>query len=292
MWVVTGSNGLIGRQLVTRVKGVKFLTVDLTNANLKPQQLFRKKDLSEIEGIIHLGAITNTREQDMRKLRRVNVEWSKKLFKLAEKLDIPFIYASSCAVYGDGSKGWSEDAEGLEPLSKYGQSKLEFDLWALKQPFKKWWGLRFSNVFGPNEEHKGDMGSLVYRGYHDIKHDGKVTLLDFKGKEAKRDFVYVKDVIINLNYLINDFCKLPGGLYNICSGQPMSWEALANMMFTAMGKPVNATFVDAEERVDLKTYQLVTEPSNKKWLNFVSFLRSPPLKYAVKDCIEEMSKDG
>ncbi|MDR1458220.1 MAG: ADP-glyceromanno-heptose 6-epimerase [Puniceicoccales bacterium] len=213
--------------------------------------------LNDIRTIFHLGACASTTESDCDYLIRNNFEYTKVLAKFAMANDCRFVYASSAATYGDGSQGMSDDDENLyslRPLNMYGYSKHLFDCYAKRQKFlDKIYGLKYFNVFGPNENHKGTMISMVNRAYNQIITNGMVTLFrshrsDYKDGEQLRDFLYVKDAVdITLFLAMVDSAmdgSPTGGLFNAGSGEAHSWIELVTPIFKVLNRPVTIDFID------------------------------------------------
>ena len=225
---------------------------------------------SDIDAILHIGAITSTTETDWELLKRYNIEYSKQLAEWAIQHDKRFIYASSAATYGDGSNGFS-DADSatrkLKPLNLYGQSKQDFDLWLLDNNYQSHaCGFKFFNVFGPNEYHKADMASLVFKAYHQILETGALRLFKsadprYRDGEFKRDFIYVMDAANVVMWALEN--PNVNGIFNLGTGNARSWNELANAMFDAMGKPRNIIYIDMPENVR-KQYQYFTEADMSK----------------------------
>ena len=298
--MITGSAGFIGSQMAAffNQKGQKKLILvdDFENQSKKTNweniayfrcisrdSLFEdnienEEIFSQISMIIHLGARTDTTEQDYKILELKNVIFSQKIWTLALKFDIPLIYASSAATYGAGELGYSDINElsfKLNPLNPYGRSKNEFDKWALnqsKQP-TNWSGLKFFNVYGPNEYHKKRMASVVYHSYLQIAKDKKVKLFksehsDFKDGHQKRDFIYVKD-IVRIIYIMTERMLHKqwetswNGLYNLGTGNAATFESLVTSVFKALNLPINIQYIDLP--LDLKNiYQYFTQADMKK----------------------------
>ncbi|MBI4549483.1 MAG: ADP-glyceromanno-heptose 6-epimerase [Candidatus Omnitrophica bacterium] len=219
----------------------------------------------DLEAIFHLGACTDTTETNKEFLWDTNYDYSRRLAEWAVKEGKRFIYASSAATYGDGERGYSDAKETipkLKPLNLYGLSKQVFDEWVLENKLeKKFVGLKFFNVFGPNEYHKGEMRSMVHKGYGQIKKDGHIRL--FKSHrpgiadgEQKRDFVYVKDVLAVILW----FWSHPqaAGIYNLGTGKAETWLSLVRAIFKAVGKPEQIEFVEMPAAIRDK-YQYWTE---------------------------------
>lgn len=224
-----------------------------------------------IDFVFHLGARTDTTEFDYSVHERLNVEYSKKIWNYCTKNDIPLVYASSAATYGAGELGYKDDhdlVEKLRPLNPYGISKNEFDKWALRQPEQPpfWAGLKFFNVYGPNEYHKERMASMVFHGFNQVKKNGKVRLFrshrpDYKDGEQLRDFIYVKDVAAVCCWLMDH--KIPSGLYNLGTGKARSFIDLITAVFTSMGMKPEIDFIDTPEDIREK-YQYFTEADMSK----------------------------
>jgi ADP-L-glycero-D-manno-heptose 6-epimerase len=230
----------------------------------------------EIGFVYHLGARTDTTEFDYSVLEKLNLDYSKQIWKYCAANSIPLIYASSAATYGGGEFGYKDDHElvlRLQPLNPYGISKNEFDKWALRQDPTvtgacppKWAGLKFFNVYGPNEYHKGRMASVIFHAFNQIKATGKVKLFrshrpDFEDGKQLRDFIYVEDVAKVCYWLLNH--QVNPGLYNLGTGEARTFEDLAKATFSAMGKKAEIDFIDIPEDIREK-YQYFTEADMKK----------------------------
>ncbi len=247
--------------------------------------------------VIHMGACSSTTEKDADYLMANNYGYSKELaLRFARKENVRFIYASSAATYGDGSKGYSDEHETahlLQPLTMYGYSKQIFDLWALRtgliHPVV---GLKYFNVFGPNEYHKGDMRSVAIRAYFQAVSGGTVRLFrsyrpDFKDGEQRRDFIYVKDAVrITLFFLDKPEIS---GLFNAGTGSPRSFNALALAVLSALRKPPRIEYIDMPEGLE-RRYQYFTcaQPDKLRAAGFREELTS--LEEAVRDYVENYLK--
>ena len=281
MIVVTGAAGFIGSNLAHELRGEELLLVDhpLTPAkaaNLAGLPAFRFQEheafLADLEAdqhqpraIYHLGACSATTEQDWDYLLRNNVEYTRRLWAWCTRRDIPFVYASSAATYGDGARGFSDatSPEDLTPLNLYGKSKNDFDRWALRQDQTppRWAGVKFFNVYGPRESHKGRMASVAYQTYQQIARTGGMKL--FRSTDAAypdggqlRDFVYVRDCVRHLLWLAN--ANHAGGLYNSGTGRARSFFDLASAVFAALDRAPAIGFIDMP--ADLaKQYQNFTQ---------------------------------
>lgn len=229
----------------------------------------------KIDFIFHLGARTDTAEFDEKLLRRLNSKYSEQIWEYASEKQIPLIYASSAATYGDGSLGFSDemsqkDIEKLAPLNPYGWSKQKMDLWALHQkeqpPF--WAALKFFNVYGPHENHKGRMASVVYHSYHQIQKSNQMKLFrshreDYEDGGQERDFIYVKDVVNIMIYMMLNHRNTPSDIYNIGTGKARTFKDLATAVFHALGKEPNIEYIDTPEDIRDK-YQYFTEATMDK----------------------------
>jgi ADP-L-glycero-D-manno-heptose 6-epimerase len=233
-----------------------------------------KKDNSKIDFVFHLGARTDTAEFDYTIHEKLNVEYSKNIWNYCTEKNIPLVYASSAATYGSGELGYKDDHDIIEkllPLNPYGISKNEFDKWALKQTLQPpyWAGLKFFNVYGPNEYHKGRMASMVFHGYNQIKKTGKVKLFkshksEFKDGEQLRDFIYVEDVARVCYWLMEN--PVTPGLYNLGTGKARSFNDLIKAIFLTLKNEPAIEYVDTPEDIRDK-YQYFTEADMTKLRN-------------------------
>lgn len=256
-------------------------------------------DLGRFDLVLHMGAISSTTEQNAELLVRNNYEFTKLLAEWCVNTDTRFVYASSAATYGDGSAGMqdNDDPEWLQrlrPLNMYGYSKHLFDLHAARRGWlDEIAGLKYFNVFGPNEDHKGDMRSLVHKGYEQIRDTGKVRL--FRSYEAAyadgeqlRDFLYVKDAVaMTLHVALTD----AKGLYNVGSGTASTWNELANALFAALGREPRIEYIDMPEEIRAK-YQYFTQAEIAKLRDAGYDAEVTPLSEAVADYVNNYLVPG
>lgn len=310
MIVVTGGAGFIGSGVVKKLNEARrkdIIIVDNLGTSEKWKNLVNLKftdyihkaefiknlnNFHDIEAIFHLGACSSTTEIDAHYLYNNNFEYSRKLAEFSLSKGIRFIYASSAATYGSGEFGYSDDdelTEKLRPLNRYGFSKLLMDKWILRKAIHdKISGLRFFNVFGPNEYHKGSMRSMVIKAYEQIKKTGKVKLFksndpDYADGEQKRDFVYLKDAIDIVYWLYQH--KEVNGIFNVGSGNAITWNALMEAVFSAMKLPVNIKYIEMPK--ELKgAYQNYTCADMKKLRSKGYKKEFYPLSESVRDYLQ------
>jgi len=291
MIVVTGGAGFIGSAIVWRLNTLgndNIIIVDELGstdkwknlAGLKFHEFIHKDDFISlvvedtiefpIEAMIHMGANSSTTEKDADHLLSNNYLYTQELAKYCLAKNIRFVYASSAATYGDGSLGFDDDESKLDtlrPLNMYGYSKQLFDLWAKRNKIlDKIAGVKFFNVYGPNEYHKGDMRSVVHKAFEQVRDTGKVRLFKslnpkYKDGDQKRDFVYVKDAVDMTLYLFSH--PEINGIFNIGAGKARTWNDLVASLFNAVGKPVNIEYIDLPEHLREK-YQYFTEANLNK----------------------------
>lgn len=225
----------------------------------------------DIAKMYHLGARTDTTLSDPDVFEQLNLQYSKAIWKHCAENQVPLVYASSAATYGSGENGFEDNHEvvrQLKPLNLYAHSKNEFDKWALaqRQQPPQWYGIKFFNVYGPNEYHKGRMASVVFHAYKQIRETGVVRLFrshrkEYRDGEQLRDFIYVKDVVQVLDYLMEH--ELPSGLYNLGTGKARSFVDLAHAVFHALGQLPNIVYVDMP--FDIRnSYQYFTQAAMNK----------------------------
>lgn len=285
MIILTGGAGFIGSCFLWKLnqEGIKeVLVVDHLDDTEKWKNLLGKnyydyvqkndffntvvsRRVPKPEAIIHLGACSSTTLFDADYYIKNNYEYSKVLALWAFELDVPFIYASSAATYGNGNNGYDDDISkivNLSPLNMYGFSKHMFDLWLLNNNYlNKAIGIKFFNVFGPNEYHKSDMRSVICKNYEAAERDGLIKLFksynpQYKDGEQRRDFIYIKDVVEVMYFLFKN--PLKAGIFNIGTGKSRTWNDLAKSMFSNVGKKENIEYIDMPDALKLK-YQYFTE---------------------------------
>jgi len=232
---------------------------------------YLKTESPSLKAIYHLGARTDTSEQDMELFYDMNINYTKQLWNYATENQVPFLYASSAATYGDGNLGFSDEhalIERLKPLNPYAESKQIFDLWALKQTITppRWFGVKFFNVYGPNEFHKARMASVILHTFRQIQATGKMKLFrshkaEIKDGEQRRDFIYIEDAIDCCEYLITK--EVDSGIYNIGTGVARTFWDLVTNTFKAMGVKEDISFIDIP--LDIReNYQYYTCAENNK----------------------------
>jgi ADP-L-glycero-D-manno-heptose 6-epimerase len=297
--VITGAAGFIGSCLVSFLNNAGFEDLILVDdfskhqkdVNLKGKVFSKKierevffdwlqKEKPTIDFFYHIGARTDTTEFDYSIHQHLNVDYSKKVWNYCSQNNIPLVYASSAATYGGGEFGYKDDEsiiENLQPLNPYGISKNEFDKWALKQQEihpPKWAGLKFFNVYGPNEYHKARMASVIFHSYYQIRKNGFVKLFkshkkEFKDGEQLRDFIYVKDVLKICFWFLACWEKDPqtfiSGIYNVGTGKARSFNDLASATFSALDKSTHIEYINMPEDIR-ETYQYFTEADMNKIL--------------------------
>jgi ADP-L-glycero-D-manno-heptose 6-epimerase len=311
--VVTGAAGFIGRNTVAALNArgadhlllVDKLGTDEKWSNLvglkfedliDPERFLSRIEASdsalEIDAIIHLGACSATTERDADYLLRNNYQYTRKLCEWALARGVRFVYASSAATYGDGSRGYSDEdsvTPTLRPLNMYGYSKHMFDLWALKNKLlDRIVGLKYFNVFGPYEDHKGDMRSVIQKSFHQIRQTGAVSLFksyrpDYRDGEQKRDFIYVKDAVDVTLYFTDHRDR--NGLFNCGTGQARTWKDLALAVFAAMNVKPDIRFIEMPETLRGK-YQYFTQADAAKLRRAGYAAPFTRLEDAVRDYVQ------
>lgn len=297
MIVVTGASGFIGSCLIARLNADRFFDIvavddfngvsdnqnhERTGVNLVDKRIaahidrtsfgaWLRQNQNQVQFVFHIGARTDTTEMRKDIFDQLNLNFTQEVWRICAEFAIPLVYASSAATYGSGEHGYTDDHASiplLQPLNPYGWSKQHFDVWALQQdeaPFF-WAGLKFFNVYGPNEYHKGRMASVIFHAFHQINASGQMRLFrshrpDYADGGQMRDFVYVKDLVEVCMFLMHH--RKDSGIYNLGSGKARSFADLASATFDAMGIPPSIQYIDTP--VDIRDkYQYFTEANMQK----------------------------
>lgn len=312
MIIVTGAAGFIGSYLIQKLNELKFryiIAVDdfssvEKNRNLEGKAIMERvdrkdlfswleKNYREVEFFFHIGARTDTTEFDTAIFNELNLDYSKNVWNACVAFQIPLVYASSAATYGLGEIGYEDDESlisQLKPLNPYGDSKNDFDIWALAQTKKPFFfaGLKFFNVYGPNEYHKGRMASVIWHAFNQIKANGSLKLFkshreDFANGEQMRDFIYVKDLIDVCVFLMEH--RKNSGIYNLGTGKARSFNDLGKATFQALGLDPVIEYIDTP--VDIRDkYQYFTEANMNK-LRSIGYAKPfTSLEEGVKDYVQ------
>jgi len=310
--VVTGAIGFIGSAFVGYLNQLGYADIVVVDdfyqwkkeKNLKGKRVhdwvhrdlfiaYFEKMASQIDVVFHLGARTDTISEDVAVFNSLNLQYSKDIWRICTANEIPLVYASSAATYGDGAFGFSDDhavVSKLKPLNAYAQSKQDFDQWVLTQENTppRWYGLKFFNVYGPNEYHKARMASVIFHAFHQIRDTGKLKLFkshrpEWKDGGQERDFIYVKDVL-EMVWNVYDL-KPESALYNVGTGKARTFQDLGTSTFSALGLEPNIEYIDMP--IDLREkYQYFTEADMSKWINAKLPLPATSLEEGVKDYIQ------
>ena len=319
MIIVTGAAGFIGSALVGELLRAGWQDIvavdDFSRSdkapNLEGKKLTARVDRNEffpwldrneklVQFIFHLGARTDTTLFDKAVFDELNVRYSQRIWEACVEHGIPLVYASSAATYGGGELGYGDADDALpyrlKPLNPYGESKNDFDKWALAQERKPffWAGLKFFNVYGPNEYHKGRMASVVFHAFNQIRSSGGMKLFrshrpDYKDGEQLRDFVYVRDLCQVCLFLMEH--RRNSGLYNLGSGKARTFLDLARATFRAMGRPENVTFIDTPADIRDK-YQYFTEADMRKLIAIGYDAPFTSLEDGVNDYVTNYLRSG
>ncbi len=316
MKIITGGAGFIGSAICWRLNtlGVSDIIIvdesregskETNLSNLKfteyidkdefIKQIREKSFNHKADTLYHMGACSSTTEGNMEYLKENNVEYSKSLAKWCMDNNVRYIYASSGATYGAGELGFDDDITlmpKLKPINKYGLSKQLFDMWVLDNKLdKEIVGLKYFNVFGPNENHKGDMRSMINKTYGQILKTGKLQLFkslkpEYKDGEQKRDFVYVKDAVDMTIFFDKTLGKgsAQNGIFNVGSGKASTWVELAGAIFSALGKEPNIEFIDMPDSIK-NQYQYFTQANISKIRNAGYDSKIMELKDSVRDYV-------
>jgi ADP-L-glycero-D-manno-heptose 6-epimerase len=318
MIIVTGAAGFIGSCLIQRLNELNFnyiIAVDDFSNEEKNKNLIGKKikarversefmawldsNYQEVEFIFHIGARTDTTEFDKAIFDELNVNYSKDIWNRCVSYQIPLIYASSAATYGLGEFGYDDNESTipqLKPLNPYGDSKNDFDIWALQQDKKPffWAGLKFFNVYGPNEYHKSRMASVIWHAYKQILATGSLKLFkshhpNYSDGEQLRDFIYVKDLVEVCVFFMEH--RKDSGIYNLGTGQARSFNALGTSTFNALDKPVQISYIDTP--IDIRDkYQYYTQANMAKLRNVGYSKPFYTLEEGVKDYVQNYLMKG
>jgi ADP-L-glycero-D-manno-heptose 6-epimerase len=313
MIVITGGAGFIGSAVIWRLNqmGIEDIVIvdELRSGDkwknlvgLKFIDIYHKNDFLDLiinenvpfnfETMIHLGACSSTTEEDTDYLLQNNFRYSKELANYCVKREIRFIYASSAATYGDGSNGYDDEIEKvneLRPLNKYGYSKHLFDKWIYKMHYyQRVVGLKYFNVYGPNEFHKGDMRSVVHKAFQQIRDTGKVKLFksyrdEYADGEQKRDFIYVKDAVDMTLHFVDNWEN--NGIFNIGTGNARSWNDLVKSIFNALGEKPDIEYIEMPEYLREK-YQYFTQAKVDRLREAGYDKEITPIEEGVKDYVQ------
>lgn len=297
MIIVTGAAGFIGSCLVSKLNQEGYKDIVIVDEFSHPEKMknlevclpdrqgkiyshkvhrddfiqWLKENQRLVQFIFHIGARTDTTEFNKEIFDRLNLNYTKDIWNVCVEFGLPLVYASSAATYGLGELGYDDNEQlidQLKPLNPYGDSKNDFDKWAIKQDKKPyfWAGLKFFNVYGPNEFHKGRMASVIFHAFNQIQEKGQVKLFrshnpNYKDGEQLRDFVYVKDVVEVCLFLLNH--RKNSGIYNLGSGKARTFLDLVKNTFKGLGKEPNIEFIDTP--IDIRDkYQYFTEANMSK----------------------------
>ncbi|MEO0470443.1 MAG: ADP-glyceromanno-heptose 6-epimerase [Bacteroidota bacterium] len=313
MIVLTGAAGFIGSCLLTDLLAAGYQDIVIVDDFDRPEraanfggkaflekvprhelEVWLKGKEKQIAYILHLGARTDTAETDRSIFAKLNLTYSQMLWRYCSQFEIPFIYASSAATYGDGSLGFDDahaQIPSLRPLNPYGQSKQDFDLWALQQSEQppSWAGLKFFNVYGPNEWHKGRMASVIFHAFHQIQKNGNLKLFrshrpDFADGEQKRDFIYVRDLTKVILFLMEQ--SSVAHILNLGTGKARTFWDLGQAVFAAMDRTPEIGFIDTPADIR-NTYQYFTQAKMSK-LRGLGFEASfTPLEQGVETYVKQ-----
>lgn len=313
MIIVTGANGFIGSAMVWQLNqtGISDIlavdSVSLTSRNLLAKRqyvrFFEAHELwsflmtdeakKAVTWIIHMGACSSTTESNWDYLFANNFQYSQRLFEWCAQNQKNLVYASSAATYGAGENGFEDgfDSEKLKPLNLYGESKVLMDRWAVKQVAvpPNWYGLKFFNVFGPNEYEKGSMASVAFKAYHQIESTSALGLFksynpQYEDGKQLRDFVYVKDVVRWIQELMDK--KPASGIYNMGFGKARTWLDMAHPLFSSLNKKENINWLEMPENIK-NQYQYFTEANMQKWQ--AAGMSAP--QWSLEDAIQDYVKN-
>lgn len=312
MIIITGAAGFIGSCLLSKLNKEGFTDIVLVDDFSDPEKMknlegkmysqkihrddfihWLEKNQRLVQFVFHIGARTDTTEMNKAIFDKLNLDYTKALWNTCVEYGLPLVYASSAATYGLGESGYDDNEQRipqLKPLNPYGDSKNEFDKWAIQQKRKPyfWVGLKFFNVYGPNEYHKGRMASVIFHAHNQLKQKGVVKLFrshnpSYKDGEQLRDFVYVKDVVEVCYFLLHH--RKDSGIYNLGSGKARTFLDLVKNTFQAENKPLNIEFIDTP--IDIRDkYQYFTEANMVK-LKSIGYVKPfSSLEEGVKDYVQ------
>ncbi len=312
MLVITGSSGFIGSNLIEKLNEENYKDIVLVDDFSRKEKdknwcnkifsekvdrknffLWLEKNHKFVQFVFHIGARTDTTEFNKKIFDELNLNYSKKVWNLCVKYGLPLIYASSAATYGMGEFGYNDNhqiCENLKPLNPYGESKNDFDKWALAQNKKPyfWVGLKFFNVYGPNEYHKGRMASVILHSYKSIKKNGFVNLFrshnkNYKDGEQLRDFIYVKDIVKVIYFFMQN--RKNSGIYNLGTGKARTFYELVKSVFYALNKKENIKFIDTPLDIRDK-YQYFTEAKMDKLISINYKEKFTSLEDGINDYVK------
>ncbi|NQU03162.1 MAG: ADP-glyceromanno-heptose 6-epimerase [Syntrophaceae bacterium] len=319
MIIVTGGAGFIGSAMIWKLneEGIDDIIVvdelgttekwknlvnldysDYLHKGVFLQMICEDRVPYSVDAVIHMGACSSTTERDADYLMENNYRYSRMLAEWALKRDIRFIYASSAATYGEGKSGFSDDDEvskALKPINMYGYSKQLFDLWVLRNQLEgKFAGIKFFNVFGPNEYHKGEMRSVVHKSFGQIQSAGRVRLFkscreEYEDGEQKRDFIYVKDCVEVLWWLIQK--RDVAGIFNLGTGNARTWNDLVQAVFQSLEKQSEVEYIEMPESIR-NQYQYFTEAKMEKLRAQGCDITFRTLEDAIYDYVVNYLREG
>lgn len=323
MILVTGGTGFIGSNLVGRLaeEGVRVCICDTLGTGEKWRNIarheidelvdpgavdeFLARRVGDVERVYHMGAISSTTESDADLVAETNLRLSQRVWRWCAEHGVPLVYASSAATYGDGSAGFEDDDDPkalarLRPLNAYGWSKHAFDRWVAREVAEgrsvppHWIGLKFFNVYGPNEYHKNDMRSVVTKAYRTAARGKSVTLFrshdpDYEDGKQQRDFVYVRDCVDVMDWLRGE--EAPSGIYNLGTGRAQTWLELMGALYAAVDQPLTVSWIDIPEEIRDR-YQYFTQADMTKLRAAGYDRRFASVEEGVADYVERyLSKD-
>jgi ADP-L-glycero-D-manno-heptose 6-epimerase len=320
MIVVTGGAGFIGSAFIRKLNQMGYENIIIVDRlrsrskwlNLRKASFYEvispetlemwvEQESSKIHFFVHLGACSSTTETDVDFLLVNNLNYSKIVWNICTRLHIPLIYASSAATYGMGESGFSDDdasLQNLKPINPYGWSKHLFDIWAKKQIQQppQWFGLKFFNVFGPNEYHKEHMQSVIAKATPTIIQEGYISLFKshqngIKDGEQQRDFIYIKDVMSFMGHIFLHHSHLPSGIYNLGTGIPRTFFDLGRSIFKALNMKESVRWIEMPENLR-RQYQYFTAADMQKSLSDLSYTQKfMSLEESVKDYVHYLTAE-